>query len=101
MSRFLQHDGKSLTKMLMELHNASIKEGSISDVVATLDCAKAAGDVGMILLLDERSASGGLFSCGHRQAQTACLGLLDPEECLIGFISAILSGEPCGYVIDS
>ncbi|XP_037568149.1 uncharacterized protein LOC119449025 [Dermacentor silvarum] len=62
---------------------------SISDVVATLEDAKAIGDVAMLVLLDIKSALD-----GHPHAVIeACLDRLGLSGCLRGFISAFLTGR--------
>ncbi|KAH7981191.1 hypothetical protein HPB49_022277 [Dermacentor silvarum] len=65
------------------------KAYSISDVVATLEDAKAMGDVSMLVLLDGRSAFDGL---PHAVIE-ACLDRLGLNGCLMGFISAFLTGR--------
>ncbi|KAH7954725.1 hypothetical protein HPB49_021314 [Dermacentor silvarum] len=61
----------------------------ISDVVATLEDAKATGDVAMLVLLDVKSAFDGL---PHAVIE-ACLDRLGLSGCLICFISAFLTGR--------
>ncbi|XP_049524055.1 homeobox protein Nkx-3.2 [Dermacentor silvarum] len=62
---------------------------SISDVVATLEDAKATGDVAMLVLLDVKSAFDGL---PHAVIE-ACLDRLGQSGCLRRFISAFLTGR--------
>ncbi|KAH7986085.1 hypothetical protein HPB49_026128 [Dermacentor silvarum] len=62
---------------------------SISDVVATLEDAKATGDVAMLVLLDVKSAFDGL---PHAVIE-ACLDRLGLSGCLRRFISAFLTGR--------
>ncbi|XP_037560821.1 uncharacterized protein LOC119439926 [Dermacentor silvarum] len=62
---------------------------TISDVVATLEDAKAMGDVVMLVLLDVQSAFDGL---PHAVIE-ACLDHLGLSGCLSGFISAFLIGR--------
>ncbi|XP_049518446.1 uncharacterized protein LOC125943329 [Dermacentor silvarum] len=62
---------------------------SISDVVATLEDAKATGDVAMLMLLDVKSAFDGL---PHAVIE-ACLDRLGLSGCLRSFISAFLTGR--------
>ncbi|KAH7954543.1 hypothetical protein HPB49_019687 [Dermacentor silvarum] len=62
---------------------------SISDVVATLEDAKATGDVAMLVLLDVKSAFDGL----PHVVIEACLDRLGLSGCLRRFISAFLTGR--------
>ncbi|XP_037577106.1 uncharacterized protein LOC119459384 [Dermacentor silvarum] len=62
---------------------------SISDVVATLEDAKATGDVAMLVLLDVKSAFDGL----PHAVIKACLDRLGLSGCLRRFISAFLTGR--------
>ncbi|KAH7932663.1 hypothetical protein HPB49_000527 [Dermacentor silvarum] len=62
---------------------------SISDVVATLEDAKATGDVAMLVLLDVKSAFNGL---PHAVIE-ACLDHLGLSGCLRCFISAFLTSR--------
>ncbi|KAH7937433.1 hypothetical protein HPB49_012205 [Dermacentor silvarum] len=62
---------------------------SIADVVATLEDAKACGDVAMLVLLDVESAFDGL---PHTVVEAAMDGL-GIIGCLRGFVTAFLSGR--------
>ncbi|XP_037567474.1 uncharacterized protein LOC119448047 [Dermacentor silvarum] len=69
---------------------ANAARQTISDVVATLEDAKAMRDVAMLVLLDVQSAFDGLA----RAVIEACLDRLGLSGCLRSFISAFLTGRP-------